>query len=99
AAAALMLILALTVTFGLVTEARMGHLDTPAALDRARMLQRASWLLIALITLGAVGALAILANAMSRSITEPIRAAASIANQLAHGEGGLAVPAGGDDEI
>jgi methyl-accepting chemotaxis protein len=99
AAAALLLILALTVTFGLVTEARMAHLDGPGALDRVRMLQRASWLLIALITLGAVGALAILANAMSRSITEPIRAAAVIANQLAHGEGGIAVPEAGADEI
>jgi methyl-accepting chemotaxis protein len=99
AAAALLLILMLTVTFGLVTEARMAHLDGPAALDRVRMLQRASWLLIALITLGAVGALAVLANAMSRSITEPIRDAATVADQLARGEGGLAVPEAGDDEI
>jgi methyl-accepting chemotaxis protein len=99
AAAALMLILLLTVTFGLVTDARMAHLDGPGALVRVRMLQRASWLLIALITLGAVGALAMLANAMSRSITEPIRAAAVMADQLAHGESGLAVPDAGDDEI
>jgi methyl-accepting chemotaxis protein len=99
AAAALLLILALTVTFGLVTEARMAHLDGPAALARVRMLQRASWLLIALITLGAVGALAMLANAMSQSITEPLRAAAVMADQLAHGEGGLHVPEASDDEI
>jgi methyl-accepting chemotaxis protein len=99
AAAALGLILALTVAFGLVTEARMAHLDGPAALDRVRMLQRASWLLIALITLGAVGALAILASAMSRSITEPLRAAARMADQLARGEGGLAISEAGDDEI
>ena len=99
AAGALILILALTVTFGLVTEARMTHLDGPAALDRVRMLQRASWLLIALITLGAVAVLAVLANAMSRSITEPIRAAATIANQLAQGESTLTVPSAGDDEI
>lgn len=99
AAAALLLILALTVTFGLLTEARMAHLEGPAALDRVRMIQRASWLLIALITLGAVGALAILANAMSRSITEPIRAAARMADQLAQGEVGLTVPVAGNDEI
>ncbi|MFL5615156.1 MAG: methyl-accepting chemotaxis protein [Gemmatimonadaceae bacterium] len=99
AAAALLLILALTVAFGLVTEARMAHLDGPAAIDRVRMLQRASWLLIALITLGAIGALAVLANAMSRSITEPIRAAAAVANRLARGEGGLAIPDASDDEI
>ncbi|HEY2855572.1 MAG TPA: methyl-accepting chemotaxis protein [Gemmatimonadaceae bacterium] len=99
AAAALVLILALTVIFGIATEARMTHLDGPAALDRVRMLQRASWLLIGLITLGAVGALAILANAMSRSITEPIRSAALMADQLARGESGLAVPEASDDEI
>ena len=99
AAAALGLILLLTVAFGLVTEARMAHLDGPDALARLRMLQRASWLLIALITLGAVGALAMLANAMSRSITEPLRAAATMADRLAHGEGGLIVPDSGDDEI
>jgi methyl-accepting chemotaxis protein len=99
AAAALLLILALTVTFGLVTEARMGHLDGQAALERVRMLQRASWLLIALITLCAVGVLAMLANAMSRSITEPLRTAALTADQLARGEGGLAIPSAGDDEI
>lgn len=83
AAGALLLILALTVVFGLVTEARMAHLDGPRALDRVRMLQRASWLLIALITFVAVGALAVLANAMSRSLTEPIRGAARMADQLA----------------
>ena len=99
AAAALVLILLLTVTFGLVTEARMTHLDGPAGLVRLRMLQRASWLLIGLITLAAVGGLAMLANAMSRSITEPLRAAALMADQLAHGEGGLSVPEAGDDEI
>lgn len=99
AAAALLIILALTVAFGLLTEARMAHLDGQAALERVRMLQRASWLLIALITLVAVGVLAMLANAMSRSITEPIRAAALTADQLARGEGGLAVPEAGDDEI
>ena len=99
AAAALLLILALTVAFGLVTDMRMAHLDGQEALERVRLLQRASWLLIALITLGAVGALAMLANAMSRSITEPIRAAALIADQLARGEGGLAMPHAGDDEI
>jgi methyl-accepting chemotaxis protein len=64
-----------------------------------RLLQRASWLLIALITLAAIGALAMLANAMSRSITEPRRAAAIVANQLARGEGGLAIPNASDDEI
>ena len=99
AAAALVLILVLTVAFGLLTEARMTHLDGAAALERVRLLQRASWLLIALITLGAVGALAMLANAMSRSITEPIRVAALTADQLARGEGGLAIPDAGDDEI
>ena len=99
AAAALLLILALTVAFGLVTETRMAHLDGPGGLDRVRMLQRASWLLIGLITLVAIGALAILANAMSRSITEPIRGAARIAEQLARGEGGFAIPEAGDDEI
>jgi methyl-accepting chemotaxis protein len=99
AAVALLLILALTVAFGLVTEARMAHLDGPAALDRVRMLQRASWLLIALITLVAVGVLAVLANAMSRSITEPLRGAARMADQLARGEGGHFVPDAGDDEI
>jgi methyl-accepting chemotaxis protein len=77
----------------------MAHLDGPAALDRVRLLQRASWLLIALITLAAIGALAMLANAMSRSITEPLRAAAIVANQLARGEGGLAIPDASDDEI
>jgi methyl-accepting chemotaxis protein len=99
AAAALVLILALTVILGLVTDARMAHLDGPAALERVRMLQRASWLLISLITLGAVATLAMLANAMSRSITEPIRAAALMADQLARGEGGLTVPDAGEDEI
>jgi methyl-accepting chemotaxis protein len=99
AAAALLLILAVTVTFGLVTESRMMHLEGPAALERVRILQRASWLLIALITLGAGGALAMLANAMSRSITEPIRAAALMADQLARGESGLTVRDAGDDEI
>jgi hypothetical protein len=42
AAAALVLILVLTVAFGLLTEARMTHLDSPAALERVRMLLRAS---------------------------------------------------------
>lgn len=99
AAAALVLILALTVVFGLVTEARMTHLDGEAALVRVRLLQRASWLLTAIITLGAVGALALLANAMSRAITEPIRAAAFMADKLARGEGGLMFPEAGEDEI
>lgn len=99
AAAALVLILLVTVVFGLVTEARMAHLDGADALDRVRMLQRASWLLIGLITLTAVGALAMLANAMSRSITEPIRAAALMADKLARGEVGLTVPDAGSDEI
>ena len=99
AAAALVLILLVTVVFGLVTEARMAHLDGQDALNRVRMLQRASWLLIGLITLTAVGALAMLANAMSRSITEPIRAAALMADKLARGEVGLTVPDAGSDEI
>lgn len=99
AAGALVLILALTVLFGLLTEARMEHLDGPAALERVRMLQRASWLLIGLITLGAVGVLAMLANAMSRSISEPIRSAVLMADQLARGESGLNMPDIGEDEI
>src|SRR5438128_1553868 len=97
-AVALLVILLLTVLFGVVNESRLGdieHNQLPAlrladslhtsraaqqlavtvAFAKARAIQRAAWLLIALVTLGCIAALGALSVFITRSLTEPLAAA------------------------
>ncbi len=69
------------------------------AFGRARTLQRATWLLIAIVTLACIAALGTLAPFVTRSITAPLGAAVSAANQLARGDVRTSIPHGDDDEV
>jgi methyl-accepting chemotaxis protein len=83
----------------LAARARGQEAIVTGAFTRARTLQRATWLLIALVTLFCVGALGVLAVFVTRSLTEPLSAAVVVANQLARGDVHVQIPEPGDDEV
>lgn len=127
AAAALLLILVLTVGLGLLTERQLARVQSAhhpssqsslalrqptldgrmtadessidEALGRATTLQRATWLLVALITLAGIAALSALSVVMTRALTDPIHAAVKAADQLALGDTSTVIAATGDDEL
>ena len=70
-----------------------------SAFDRARMLQRATWLLTALVTLACIGVLGVLAIYITQSLTGPLEDAVRVADQLALGDVNVAIPEPGDDEV
>jgi methyl-accepting chemotaxis protein len=122
-AAALLVVLLLTVLFGFVNErqlgrlerqaiavssgaadsavarARMEHAEVAAAFGRARMLQRAAWLLVALATLAGIAALGALSTFVTRAITAPLEAAVVAAERLAQGDVRVEIPPAADDEV
>jgi methyl-accepting chemotaxis protein len=70
-----------------------------AAFERARMLQRATWLLTAVVTLACIGLLGALAIYITQSLTGPLEDAVRVADQLASGDVNVAIPEPGDDEV
>jgi len=70
-----------------------------AAFVRARMLQRAAWLLTAIVTLVCIGALGALAIFITQSLTGPLEDAVRVADQLALGDVNVSIPAPGGDEL
>lgn len=70
-----------------------------AAFDRARTLQRAAWLLTALVTLACIGTLGALAIFVTRSLTGPLEDAVRVADQLARGDVNVTIAAPGEDEV
>jgi len=77
--------------------AQRRHVD--AAFDRARMLQRATWLLTAIVTLLCIGGLGALAIFITQSLTGPLEDAVRVADQLALGDVDVEMPEAGDDEL
>jgi methyl-accepting chemotaxis protein len=75
------------------------QLAVDRAFTRARALQRATWLLVAVLTLFGIAGLGALAVVVTRSFTEPLRAAVAAADQLARGDVGVSIPEAGDDEV
>lgn len=69
------------------------------AFARARMLQRAAWLLTAIVTLVCIGSLGALAIFVTQSLTGPLEDAVRVADQLARGDVNVRIPAPGDDEV
>lgn len=69
------------------------------AFSRATALQRVAWLLVGLITLVGIAVLGALSVVMTRSLTDPIRAAVRAADQLALGDTSAVIAATGDDEL
>ena len=121
-AGALLLILVLTVLFGVLNESRLGDIEhhrLPAlrladslhtagvaeqvaiskAFAQARAIQRAAWLLIALVTLACIAVLGALSVFITESLTEPLAAALRAAEQLAQGDVRAHIPEHGDDEV
>ena len=108
-AAALLVILFLTVVFGFVNESQLTRLQSPglnanpaqvaAAFAHARALQRAAWLLVALATLGGIAVLGALSVFVTRAITAPLEAAVVAADRLAQGDVRVEIPPAGDDEV
>jgi methyl-accepting chemotaxis protein len=121
-AGALLLILLLTVLFGVLNESRLGdieHGQLPAlrradslhlagvgeqaavtsAFAKARAIQRAAWLLIALVTLACIAALGAVSVFITQSLTRPLAAALKAAEQLAAGDVRAQIPEHGDDEV
>ena len=70
-----------------------------AAFDRARMLQRAAWLLTAIVTLVCIGGLGALAIFITESLTGPLEDAVRVADQLALGNVDVTIPEAGEDEL
>lgn len=70
-----------------------------AAFDRARTLQRAAWLLTAIVTLACIGCLGALAVFITRSLTGPLEDAVRVADQLALGDVNVTIPEPGEDEL
>jgi methyl-accepting chemotaxis protein len=70
-----------------------------AAFDRARMLQRAAWLLIAVVTLLCIASLGALAVFVTRSLTGPLEDAVRVADQLARGDVNVNIPEPNEDEV
>ena len=90
-----------------VAESQRGHVVELArqrtridsAFDRARLLQRAAWLLTALVTLVCIALLGALAIFVTQSITGPLEDAVRVADQLAVGDVQVSIPEAGDDEL
>ena len=70
-----------------------------AAFDRARLLQRAAWLLTAVVTLVCIALLGALAIFVTQSITGPLEDAVRVADQLAAGDVSVDIPEPGEDEL
>ncbi len=83
----------------LATRAHRQEVDIARAFTKARTLQRATWLLIALVTLFCIAALGALAVFVTRSLTEPLGSALQVADQLARGDVRVQIPEAGDDEV
>jgi methyl-accepting chemotaxis protein len=83
----------------LTTRAASQQLTLDRAFARARALHRATWLLVAVLTLFGVGGLGALAVVVTRSFTEPLGAAVAAADQLARGDVGVLIPEAGEDEV
>ncbi|MFL5607164.1 MAG: methyl-accepting chemotaxis protein [Gemmatimonadaceae bacterium] len=83
----------------LATRAHRQEVEIARAFTKARTLQRATWLLIALVTLFCIAALGALAVFVTRSLTEPLGAALQVADQLARGDVRVQIPEAGDDEV
>lgn len=107
-AAALLVILFLTVVFGFVNENQLARLEhqppsspaqMAAAFAHARALQRGAWLLVSLATLGGIAALGALSVFVTRAITAPLEAAVVAAERLAQGDVRVVIPPAGDDEV
>ncbi|MBD0320221.1 MAG: HAMP domain-containing protein, partial [Gemmatimonadetes bacterium] len=69
------------------------------AFDRARALQRGSWILTALIILGVVLALWRIAHDVLRSVSRPVSDVVRAAESLARGDTSVDVPAASADEL
>ena len=69
------------------------------AFERARMLQRGSWLLAAAIILGVLLALWRIAHDVLRSITEPVTDVVRVAESLARGDTSVEIPEPSADEL
>ena len=78
--------------------ARQRQLVT-SAFTRARALQRAAWLLTALVTLLCIASLGALAVFVTRSLTGPLEDAVRVADRLARGDVNVQIPPPGDDEV
>lgn len=87
------------VTSTLAARTRRETLAVSRAFTRARTIQRAAWLLIALVTLGCIALLGALAIFITRSLTEPLDAALRVADRLAAGDVRADIPEAGDDEV
>jgi methyl-accepting chemotaxis protein len=83
----------------LTTRAASQQLTLDRAFTRARVLHRATWLLVAVLTLFGIGGLGALAVVVTRSFTEPLGAAVAAADQLARGDVSVLIPEAGDDEV
>ncbi len=70
-----------------------------AAFDRARILQRAAWLLTAVVTLLCIASLGALAIFVTRSLTGPLEDAVRVADQLARGDVNVSIPEPNEDEV
>jgi methyl-accepting chemotaxis protein len=88
-----------TVREALAARAHRQEVEVSNAFTKARTLQRATWLLIALVTLLCVAALGALSLFVTRSLTEPLGAALRVADQLARGDVRARIPDAGDDEV
>jgi methyl-accepting chemotaxis protein len=75
------------------------QLAVTTAFAKARAIQRAAWLLIALVTLACIAALGALSVFITQSLTEPLAAALKAAEQLARGDVRAHIPEHGDDEV
>jgi methyl-accepting chemotaxis protein len=83
----------------LTTRAASQQLTLDRAFTRARALHRATWLLVAVLTLFGIGGLGALAVVVTRSFTEPLGAAVAAADQLARGDVSVLIPEAGEDEV
>jgi methyl-accepting chemotaxis protein len=70
-----------------------------SAFTRARALQRATWLLTALVTLLCIASLGALAVFVTRSLTGPLEDAVRVADRLARGDVTVNIPEPGADEV
>lgn len=75
------------------------HQRVADAFTRARMLQRAAWLLTALVTLACIALLGALAIFVTQSLTGPLEDAVRVADQLALGDVNVTIPEPGEDEL
>ena len=84
---------------GLSTRAARQRQLVTSAFTRARALQRAAWLLTALVTLLCIASLGALAVFVTRSLTGPLEDAVRVADRLARGDVNVQIPPPGDDEV